>query len=905
MRIVYLVLSLIVASNAVAQWESLSLPNNTSTNIASVVVDLEGDGLDEVITVSTDLVLQVLRQQPDGRLTTTPIAPLSVSGTVWSMGAADVDNNQLVDIVIAGLGFVPRVYMQQTDGSFTRETLGFTNLFAQGMNLLDIDLDGWVDAFVCNDEGQSLIYNNAQGVLSEWDLIDMTTATPSDNSGNYSSIWFDADNDGDSDLYIAKCRAGVTDPTDPRRINALFINEGGTYREAAEEFGLAVGRQSWSVSAGDLDNDGDEDLYITNHYDPDQIFINEGGIFSMIDMVDLPEHFGFQGIIADIDLNGWQDVVVLGRDAEFILYNEGLDFSVSIEPLMQYSAGISGNVVDIDDDGDLDIYKNEGLLGNDIILLNDAAASSNYIRLTAAASSAACLQTKISVYYEGGLQSQVIRAGESYGVQTSMQATFGLGASSQLDSVIVEWADGGRTTYSSLLANNHYLLYPDGCLGQYLPPVSESYTLCAGEVVEVSAPGGYTNYQWSNGSTERTVLLTQGQYNATLTDDSGCQSISKPFAVYYSTLDEGVIDISATSICNQEPITVAIDEYFQALWGDGSTEQERVLSGEGLYYISVSDDCGQMYNDSIQAVLLVAAPLIDTTHIINEAQAVSFTMPWDVAVRDDRGRLRYRGRSVDLGLVSADTAVFVSSHTIADGRVSLLGDTMPSTSYASDLINSGMVFDVEKSLRLKRVDVRTDTPGPRRFQIYRGEDLLWSDEINLTEGVQPIDIDLFLEEGSYILTTDGAFNQSLYGFTGPRLARTAGASFPYIGDGITLTRTLNGTTNYYFYYNWQVETDLAICESPPSRFAVEIATATESVVQDQVLAIYPNPTTDVLHLSADVQSLRSATIVDLLGRHYPIKVSSQTIDVSHLPAGTYRLQLIDDKNLKSALFVKI
>ena len=60
-------------------------------------------------------------------------------------------------------------------------------------------------------------------------MIDMTPIQ-GDGSGNYGSTWTDFDDDGDIDLYISKCRQNVNDPTDHRRINVLYENDGnGNY----------------------------------------------------------------------------------------------------------------------------------------------------------------------------------------------------------------------------------------------------------------------------------------------------------------------------------------------------------------------------------------------------------------------------------------------------------------------------------------------------------------------------------------------------------------------------------------------------------------------------------------------------------------------------------------------------
>ena len=166
-------------------------------------------------------------------------------------------------------------------------------------------------------------------------MIDFSTIPESDNSGNYSAIWFDADNDDDLDLYISKCSNDVPESTDPRRINSLYINNNGSYIESASQFGLDIGDQSWAADSGDLDNDGDIDLVIVQHEAPHIIMENSNGTFLRHELMYQGQAIltpDLQVSISDFNNDGLQDILIAGQE-DYLLVNQGsLSFSVDPNP---------------------------------------------------------------------------------------------------------------------------------------------------------------------------------------------------------------------------------------------------------------------------------------------------------------------------------------------------------------------------------------------------------------------------------------------------------------------------------------------------------------------------------------------------------------------------------------------
>ena len=216
-----------------------------------------------------------------------------------------------------------------------------SNVFIQGLSFSDIDADGSADIFVCNDVGDSRKYRNDGngGFALDQNLIDTRTAISSDNSGNYAAIWTDYDNDGDSDLYVSKCRIAVDNPRDPRRVNVLYRNDNGSYTEVAAQAGMDSGAQTWLTDFADIDNDGDMDAFIANHYDDCKLMINNGnGTFTDITVISglqrflskEAEVFVIQSLFRDFNNDGYVDLMISGTE-HFLFYNNG-DRSFALAP---------------------------------------------------------------------------------------------------------------------------------------------------------------------------------------------------------------------------------------------------------------------------------------------------------------------------------------------------------------------------------------------------------------------------------------------------------------------------------------------------------------------------------------------------------------------------------------------
>ncbi|HAD11626.1 MAG TPA: CRTAC1 family protein, partial [Saprospirales bacterium] len=207
---------------------SLLTPAKHYSGVAISVCDMNGDGVDDIVRMDKGVKLNIQYQTLPGQPFIASATLAVPGGLSWGMCTADFNNDGLGDVLTGGRENGIKFIKSNPNGTFSTQNITNPITFVQGVNFADINKDGWLDAFVCHDDGISKIFrNNGSGsfsIQSGW--INLATVPASDNSGNYGSVWSDINNDGHLDLYIAKCRQNVNNPTDPRRINQLFINNG-------------------------------------------------------------------------------------------------------------------------------------------------------------------------------------------------------------------------------------------------------------------------------------------------------------------------------------------------------------------------------------------------------------------------------------------------------------------------------------------------------------------------------------------------------------------------------------------------------------------------------------------------------------------------------------------------------
>jgi len=410
------------------------------TGDSRAVVDMNGDGLDDIINIpetgndTTDSI-NVFYQNEDGTFTEKNIATPAVPFPFWSVAAGDYNRDGFADLIYGNGSSVSFMRSETTDGDFT----GFTAVefpeyvFSQRSNFVDINNDGHLDAFMCHDVEPSVYYlNDGNGNLTYYKADGLNGNLELGNyfsGGNYGSIWIDFDNDRDVDMFMAKCGG-----SSERSTNQMYQrNVDGTFTEIASELQLDDDIQTWSSAWGDYDNDGDMDAFIGASSGSHKLMENNGdGSFT-----DITASSGISVLTAttienathDFNNDGNLDIASGGN----ILYGNG-DNTFTLQS--NAIGGSNGGFGDLNNDGFIDAYQgsirmNEGN-GNNWVKLITKGAQSNINGIGA----------RIEVRTASGMQIRDVRSGEGFRFMSSMTTHVGIGTDDAIESITIYWPSG-------------------------------------------------------------------------------------------------------------------------------------------------------------------------------------------------------------------------------------------------------------------------------------------------------------------------------------------------------------------------------------------------------------------------------------------------------------------------------
>lgn len=330
--------------------------------------DYENDG-DLDLLVIGDGTFFIYRNNADGSFTALSMPAITglMNGSVkW----IDFNNDGLLDIFTSGFitqfpdQTVCYVYTAKTDGSFETLSLDIQGHGQGAMDWADINNDGFVDMALCgyhelDPHYIGFIFENQAG-----NTFIESTKYKIEGLIDGSLQWGDYDNDNDPDLVMTGWRWDFINRIDIWETN-IYRNDNDSLKKLdAGLKGVTYGSATW----GDFDADGDLDLLVsgiqgdhTNEESVFKIYINNGGDnFTEFPTPHIPDIYYNGTTWGDVDNDGDLDILASGRSQDYtigytyiLINNNG---SLTTHSQLCEDQACSMNMVDIDNDGDLDLF---------------------------------------------------------------------------------------------------------------------------------------------------------------------------------------------------------------------------------------------------------------------------------------------------------------------------------------------------------------------------------------------------------------------------------------------------------------------------------------------------------------------------------------------------------------------
>ncbi len=455
------------------------------------IIDLTGDGLLDIYLPQIGMD-QIYVGQPDGSLVdeSSSRLPSLLSSPSNTGTAADVDGDGDQDLFVARKGGDHVLLVNDGSGVFTDGTEA-AGLDRQGWPVAggsfgDMDGDGDLDLFsitfrTCDSSLAEIPENPyTDGTQALWEnqgdgtFVDVSERMP-DHPGGIAwfraAVWVDIDEDGDQDLFVLSDRSTTSDCMVN---NMLFVNEDGHFVDASQETGLGIRMEGMGLGMGDVNGDGVADFAMS---DMQRLWlVVSDGVGAWYDVTATS---GLTLVSSERDRwSGWgTELVDLDNDGDLDLHmgfgglpdapggdmnpweqpdalylQEGGQFT---EVSSEWGVDLTGSTravipFDLDDDGWLDLGVRE-IAGPAVVLRSHCASASwLQLRLQDVGANRYGIGAQVTVRSEGQEQTRWLMAGGT-GLQSSSEpvAYFGLGSAQSVELEVL-WPDGQVSTFTDV-----------------------------------------------------------------------------------------------------------------------------------------------------------------------------------------------------------------------------------------------------------------------------------------------------------------------------------------------------------------------------------------------------------------------------------------------------------------------
>ena len=421
--------------------------------------DFDNDGFQDLIVANTDSSgVFLFRNNENGDFSDVTMGSGISNTPTRSVAWADYNNDGQLDLVVGTImGGDPPILYKNLGGGFFQDVFdeaGITRVNGIVGHAIwtDYDIDGFVDLFQANETTvvSSFLYHNER----DGTFMEVSQASGlGDFHNTNSAVWFDFNNDGFPDLFLAN-----------RGLNTLYLNNRDrTFKDITDDAGVG-GDPDWnSVAAciGDFNGDAFFDLYVVNIFSTtpvrNALYMNNGDE-TFTDVTEETE----TGDIGDGRTCAWVDFDGDGRIDLFTTNHAN--------PSRLFRNLGNGRFVDVADQVGLDLpsdvfaatwgdYNNDGFMDvflnghSDKPLMENSGTQNNFLIIKLVGNgektNISAIGTRVEVSSSKGIQVREVSGGRGCCEQDMLPLHFGVGNENVVE-IQVQWADGEICTFSNV-----------------------------------------------------------------------------------------------------------------------------------------------------------------------------------------------------------------------------------------------------------------------------------------------------------------------------------------------------------------------------------------------------------------------------------------------------------------------
>lgn len=342
------------------------------------------------------------------------------------------------------------------DGTFedVTEEAGITSRrWTLGVAAADLNGSGRPDLVLANDYGYSELYANRDG--KKFEEIGKASGIAEKPKSGMSVSFGDIFNSGRLSMYISN----ITEPGVLIQGNNLWVpkktraGEDPRYTNQANPLGVEYGGWSWGAQFGDLNNDGLQDLYLTNGYISTDATGNYWHDYSLIAGAN-------KAVILNAD--NWPPMrgrSLGGKQQKCLWMNKNgkfMDVAQAVGANDTYD-GRAVVLVDLWNRGVLDmVVANQN--GPLLVYKNTVDRDRSWIQfeLEGTKSNRSAIGAEVRVFWKGQQQTQVVTGGNGYASQQPLRLHFGLGEEKEIEKAVIRWPSGTTTTLDAPAVNKRH-----------------------------------------------------------------------------------------------------------------------------------------------------------------------------------------------------------------------------------------------------------------------------------------------------------------------------------------------------------------------------------------------------------------------------------------------------------------